>query len=54
MVGFIGQIMNGLMQLDKKKNLKTCFRVQGILKEILVAKRCVDSEVWCHLSNMAG
>lgn len=34
------------MQLDKKKNFKTYFRVQGILKVILVAKN--------HLPNIAG
>lgn len=36
---FIEQIVKDFTQFDKKKNFKTYFRVQGILKVILVAKR---------------
>lgn len=36
---FIEQIVNDFTQFDKKKNFKVYFRVQGILKVILVAKR---------------
>lgn len=33
------QIVNDFTQFDKKKNFKAYFRVQGILKVILLAKR---------------
>lgn len=36
---FIEQIVKDFAQFDKKKNFKAYFRVQGILKVILVAKR---------------